>query len=168
MNKRLKFVICNFEEIIAAVFIFFMTILVIINVFLRYVVNTGLYWSEEVVTGCFVWAVFLGASACYRRKAHVGVDILVNMLPENLKKIVNILVDIILILINGYITYLTILYLETSYTKTTPVLGISSVYISSSILVAFSLMTVYSVMFFYQDITNKNLPDNGIAKEETL
>lgn len=41
----------------------------------------------------------------------------------------------------------------------TPVLGISSVYISSSVLIAFVLMTLYSIKFVWQDVT-------GSGKEE--
>ncbi len=37
----------------------------------------------------------------------------------------------------------------------TPVLGVSSAYISSSVLIAFIMMTVYSIKFVYEDITGK-------------
>ncbi len=151
MGKALKFFVSNLEEIVAAGFLIVTTALVIMNVFLRYVMNTGIVWSEEVATGCFVWTVFIGAAACYKRKGHVGVDILVNMMPVMAQKIIAVLVDIILLVLNGYISYLTVLYIQTSYTKTTPVVQVSSAYISSSILVGFVIMTIYSVVFLYQD-----------------
>lgn len=66
-----KKIISNLEEIIASGFIIVTTVLVIINVFLRYFMDTGLYWSEEVATGCFVWAVFIGAVAGYKRGKHM-------------------------------------------------------------------------------------------------
>lgn len=156
MNKNLHKIIANFEEIIAAIFIIITTILVIMNIIMRYILNTGIIWSEEVATGCFVWAVFIGAVACFKRKAHVGVDIVANLLPGLAKTIVNLLVDIALLVINGYMSYLSVLYLSTSYTKPTPVLGISSAYISSSILVAFVLMTLYSLNFLYLDLRGKS------------
>lgn len=150
--KVLKFLICNIEELVTAAFLIVMTVLVSINVFLRYVMNTGIVWSEEFATACFVWAVFIGAAACYKKKAHVGVDMLVNQLPIIGQKIVGILVDIVLLVFNGYMTYLTWLYLLTSYTKTTPVMQVSSAYISSSIFVSFALMTMYTVIFLIQDV----------------
>ncbi|NBK22756.1 MAG: TRAP transporter small permease subunit, partial [Spirochaetia bacterium] len=72
--------------------------------------------------------------------------------PPTLKKIIIIVVDLILLLINGYITYIAVIYLSLSYKKPTPVLGISTAYISSSILVSFALMTIYAVYFLIQDI----------------
>ncbi|MDD3057191.1 MAG: TRAP transporter small permease [Sphaerochaeta sp.] len=152
MPQALKKVLSNFELILASTCIIVTTSLVMLNVILRYFFRTGLYWSEEVATACFVWSVFIGAAAGYKHKAHVGVDMLVNLCPPTLKKIVTIVVDLILLLINGYITYIAVIYLSLSYKKPTPVLGISTAYISSSILVSFALMTIYAVYFLIQDI----------------
>ena len=152
MGRTLKKFMINFEEIFASLFIVTTTTLVMLNVVLRYFFKTGIYWSEEVATGCFVWSVFLGAAAGYKRKAHVGVDMLVSLANDKVKELVTIIVDIILLIINGYITYIAVIYLRLSYTKPTPVLGISSATISSSILVSFALMSVYSILFLVRDI----------------
>jgi TRAP-type C4-dicarboxylate transport system permease small subunit len=132
-------------------FLIVTTTLVMVNVIFRYFLNLGITWSEEVATGCFVWSVFLGAAAGYKLQIHVGVDMLVNMCPPTMKKIITIVVDSILLLINGYITYIAVIYLSLSYKKPTPVLNISTAYISSSILVGFALMTLYSIVFLIRD-----------------
>jgi TRAP-type C4-dicarboxylate transport system permease small subunit len=152
MPHALKKFLSNYELILASTCIIITTSLVMLNVIMRYFFKTGIYWSEEVATACFVWSVFIGAAAGYKHKAHVGVDMLVNLCPPTLKKIIIIVVDLILLLINGYITYIAVIYLSLSYKKPTPVLGISTAYISSSILVSFALMTIYAVYFLIQDI----------------
>lgn len=152
---NMKFILHNFEDIIAAIFISITTILVVINIIMRYILNSGLVWSEEVATGCFVWSVFIGAVAVFKRRGHVGVDLIVKRLPSALRKSVMTLMDIILVVLNGYMAYLAVLYIKTSYTKMTPVLGVSSAYISSSVLIAFVLMTVYSVKFVYDDFCGR-------------
>lgn len=151
-NQRASIFFQYFEEIVAAS-LFCVTLLsVCINVFARYVLKTGIPWSEEVATGCFVWTSFIGAAACYKRHAHVGVDILVNRLPSTLRNIVKICTDIILIILNSYLFYLSVIYVMNSYTKPTPLLGISSAYISISLVFAFFDMAVWSFIFIYQDI----------------
>lgn len=152
MNKKLKYVLCNPEQILACIFIIITTILVLMNVFLRYFMNTGLYWSEEVATSCFVWSVFLGAASGYRHGMHIGVDMLVNKLPRILRNIVKILVDLILTSVNGYIFYLSIIFISMSYQKPTAVLGVSSAYVSSALLVGFGLITIYSIGYLYKDV----------------
>ena len=151
MKQNVKKFFQNFEIIFSSAFLIVTTVLVMLNVILRYFFNMGINWSEEVATGCFVWCVFLGAAAGYKLQIHVGVDMLVNMSPPTAKKIITIIVDGILLLINGYITYIAVIYVTLSYKKPTPVLNISTAYISSSILVSFALMTVYSVVFLIRD-----------------
>lgn len=58
---------------------------------MRYFLKRPLYWSEEVATGLFVWTVFIGSAYAYRKHAHLGVDILINILPEKIRKVVKLL-----------------------------------------------------------------------------
>ena len=150
MGKNLSFVLNNLEDLVAAFFISITTILVVINIVLRYVFNSGLVWSEEVATGCFVWSVFIGAVAVFKHRGHVGVDIIVKRMPQGMQKAIGLITDVILVALNGYMSYLSVIYISKSYTKMTPVLGISSVYISSSVLIAFVLMTLYSIPSVWQ------------------
>lgn len=158
-NITVKSIFCNLLEIFSGAFIVICTILVLINVFLRYFLNRGLYWSEEMCTGCFVWAVYLGAAACYKRKMHMGVDVIVNKLPNAAKKLVAIIMDALLIVLNAYITYQSGVYISLSYTKPTPVLNISTAFISSSIFISFACMTVFSVKFLLDDARKKTGED---------
>ena len=155
----MNFVLKNAEELIAAGFLIITTALVVLNIICRYFFNMGMVWSEEVATGCFVWSVFIGAVAVFKHRGHVGVDIIVKRMPQGMQKAIGLITDVILVALNGYMSYLSIIYISKSYTKMTPVLGISSVYISSSVLIAFVLMTMYSIKFVWQDVT-------GSGKEE--
>lgn len=160
-ESNLKKILNNIEEIIASGFIIVTTVLVVINVFMRYFLKTGLYWSEEVATASFVWAVFIGAVAGYKKGKHIGVDILVNLLPSSIQKVVVIVVDLVLILLNGYMTYLAVVFISLSYIKPTAVLGISSAYISSALLVSFTWVTIYSVIFLVRDIRRTDYSKGG-------
>ena len=145
MNKNIKLVLDNFEEILASIFIVITTALVLMNVFLRYFMRTGIYWSEEVATSCFVWSVFLGSAAAYKRGTHLGVDLLVNKLPVVARNIVKVITNVILLIINAYILYLSVVFIRWSYIKPTAVLGVSSAWVSSALVVCFGLCTIYSV-----------------------
>lgn len=155
-NITIKTILSNILEILAGGFILICTGLVLVNVFLRYFMHTGLYWSEEVCTSCFVWAVYIGAAACYKRGMHLGVDVLVNKLPGGAKKVVKLIVDALLVVLNAYITYVAYIYVSLSYKKPTAVLNVSTAYISSSLVISFACMTIFSVMFLIRDLTGKN------------
>ncbi len=152
MKRYAKLFLDNFELIFASICVSVTTILVLVNVFLRYFMNTGIYWSEEVATMCFVWCIFVGSAAAYKNGAHLGVDLVIKKLPKGPRAIVKILVDILLILINGYILYLSVKFVSTSYQKPTAVLAISSAWVSSSLIVGFGLTTVYAIRDLIKDI----------------
>ena len=152
MKKYVKLFLNNFELIFASLCVTTTTLLVLMNVFLRYFMNTGIYWSEEVATMCFVWCIFVGSASAYKNGAHLGVDLLVRKLPKVPRAIVKILVDILLILINGYILYLSVKFVSTSYQKPTAVLAISSAWVSSSLIVGFGLTTIYAIRDLVVDI----------------
>ena len=101
---------------------------------------------------CFVWCIFVGSASAYKNGAHLGVDLLVKKLPKVPRAIVKIIVDILLILINGYILYLSIKFVSTSYQKPTAVLAISSAWVSSSLIVGFGLTTIYAIRDLIKDI----------------
>jgi TRAP-type transport system small permease protein len=64
------------------------------QVFFRYVLNHSLFWSEEVGRICLVWLSFLGATAAYRRGAHIGIGFFVEKLPQRLRFGLRILVQL--------------------------------------------------------------------------
>jgi TRAP-type C4-dicarboxylate transport system permease small subunit len=143
----------NFEEILSAVFLCFMIGLVIVNVFLRYLFNYSIFWAEEVSTICFVWAVFLGASAVYKHRMDVGIDVLVTKMPPVVQRFIRAAVDLILLLINGYIFYMSIIFTRIAFGKPTAVLGISSAIYNSALIVGFGLITFHTLRFMIRDLT---------------
>lgn len=151
-----KFILKNPEEAVAALLIVITTLLVLTNVFFRYFLNKGIYWSEEVATNCFVWAIFIGSAGAYRNGTQLGIDMLVNMLPEILQKIVKILVQLVLFGVNAYILYLACIYVDKTHKIATSVLGVSSAWVSSSLIVGFGLTTLYTVMHLVKMLRDFN------------
>ena len=138
----MKKILINLEEIIAGIFLLITVFSVIINVFFRSIGLGTISTSEEIATLSFVWSVYLGAVACYKRKMHIGVDMLVQMLPEKQQYFFSLLIDIFLIIINGVILYLSYIFITNSYDKPTPVLGISSNWINVALLISFFLIEI--------------------------
>ncbi len=163
MKKPLgKIIFDNFEEIVASVLFVVTLSLVIVNVIMRYVFRTGIPWAEEAATSCFVWTAFIGSAACYKQRAHVGVDILVNKTPQAVQNAIRVLTDAFLAFLNGYMFYLSIIYVNRSYRKPTPILGVSSAWISVSLSIALLDMAIWSVIFVIKDI--KNIREKGTVQ----
>jgi TRAP-type C4-dicarboxylate transport system permease small subunit len=65
-----------------------MTVIIILQVFLRYLFLFSLSWSEEVARYLMIWASFLGASLAVKYGFHIGVEFVVNQIPEKRRKII--------------------------------------------------------------------------------
>jgi TRAP-type C4-dicarboxylate transport system permease small subunit len=154
MTSSVKYFFKNFEEILCSVFLVTMIVLVIANVFLRYLFNYSIFWAEEVATICFVWCVFVGASATYKHKMDMGIDVLITKTPPKVEKAIRFAVDLILLAINGYIFYMAIVFTNIAWVKPTAVLGISSAAVNSALIVGFGLITFHTIRFLYRDIVN--------------
>jgi C4-dicarboxylate transporter DctQ subunit len=81
----------HLEENLMAFFLAVMTLLTALQVLLRYAFNTGLIWSLEATTYCFAWLVLVGMSYGVRTRSHIAVDLLVNRLGSDKRRIVGLL-----------------------------------------------------------------------------
>lgn len=129
-----------------------MTLIVAANALSRYLLNNPLTQVEEIATTMFVWLIFIGASVCYKEKMHIGIDCFVGMLPLFLQRVVQILVDLLLIVVNAFMTYLSWLLTISAVSKLTPILRMPYSYIDIAAVIGFGLMTIYSIQFFIEDI----------------
>lgn len=83
-------------EIIIYVLFLSMTLLVILDVFCRFILNSPLTWGEELARYLLIWVSCLGAGIIFGE--HIRVEFLLNILPYSTKKILIIIGDILAIL----------------------------------------------------------------------
>jgi C4-dicarboxylate transporter, DctQ subunit len=105
----------HFEEGFLSILLVFMTLLVFMEVVLRFAFNTGINWAQEVTLHTSAWFVLFGISYGVKVGAHIGVDAVVRLLSPELKRICSIiavalcLVYCVLILMGGWV-YLVKIY----------------------------------------------------------
>lgn len=83
-----------FEEYFCMAMLAFMTVLIFVQVIMRYVFSNSLSWSEEVARFCFIWLSWIGASYCVKIDAHLRVTALLSVLPKKLLPYINLLMYI--------------------------------------------------------------------------
>ena len=75
------------EETLIAIFLGLMTLITFSNVIARYVFNENLLWALEVTLFLFAWLVLLGASYCVKKDLHLGIDLVINVLPRHWRRL---------------------------------------------------------------------------------
>jgi len=58
------------------------TLIIFVNVFMRYFMNQSITWAEEIVKYLMIWIAFIGGSTCFRKGVHVSIDILLDIVPK--------------------------------------------------------------------------------------
>jgi len=83
---------------LAIAFLIMMTGLIIVSVFMRYVLNTGLRWGEEVSKLFMVWFTFIGMAVGIRHRLHISINIISGNLHPSLERGLLLIKDIITLL----------------------------------------------------------------------
>jgi TRAP-type C4-dicarboxylate transport system permease small subunit len=78
----LKKVFDHLVEGVCAILIVALAVVVFIQVFNRFILQTPLAWSEDLAMLLYQWVVFVGASLGVKRMRHFGIELVVRQFPE--------------------------------------------------------------------------------------
>src|SRR5258706_10329349 len=116
-------------EIVMVICMVVMLVMVFGNVVLRLFFNTGIDLSEEMPRFAFVWMTFLGAVVGMRRRAHLGVDMLVQALPVMGRRVCWGICQAVMLVCCLYIVYGTWLQHDIIKGNASPVAQISMLWV---------------------------------------
>jgi C4-dicarboxylate transporter DctQ subunit len=104
--KKIDSGIRKVEGAVVAFSIITITVIIFLNVMLRYVFNSSWTWAEELTRYIMIWMTFIGASLCVRYNVHVTMDLALNSIPKRLKKPLLYIIYSGSALISLYLAYL--------------------------------------------------------------
>lgn len=70
-----------------------LTLLVTVQVVARYVLQTGLFWADELTGVVMLWAAMLGAAGCIWTDSHIRLTMVVERLPPSVRTWILTLMD---------------------------------------------------------------------------
>ncbi|MBM3375845.1 MAG: TRAP transporter small permease [Betaproteobacteria bacterium] len=141
-----------------------MVIMVFGNVMLRFTMNTGILISEEMSRYCFIWLIFIGAMAAMREKTHVGVDILIRILPHVGKKACLLLSESLMLMINCLFFIGTWKMHELQVTNVSVVVGLSMIWVYGIGYVVSVVMALMNLKALF-DLLAGRLPEDDLNQE---
>ena len=107
--KVLKWLDDHFEEAILVALLVLISCIELIQVIFRNLSFVdALTWPEEFCRFAWIWSVFLSLPYTIRKGSMLRVSVLVDMLPQALRKVVNILIDAINAVVMAVLFYYSI------------------------------------------------------------
>ncbi|MCP4116220.1 MAG: TRAP transporter small permease [Desulfobacteraceae bacterium] len=133
-----------------------MAIIVVLQVFARYVLNHSLFWSEELARYCLVWISFLGASVAYHDRAHPGVNLLFSRLTPAMERRLAVTVHLISL---GLFSTMVIHGFKFAYfvrLQITPALAMPKWIVMGILPVSGAVFMVHGACFLINEIRGKD------------
>jgi len=90
---------------VAGIAITVMTLIIPWGIFTRYVLGTGSQWPEPVAILLMVVFTFLGAAVSYRAGAHIAVALVIERVPQALKRPLAGLVHLLMLAVALFMLY---------------------------------------------------------------
>ena len=143
-----------------------MTLVIIVQVFFRYVLNNALPWSEEVARYMMIWMVFLVAPIAYRRGLNVAIEIFPGLFSPRWRAALMVVINVLVIaaLVRLLMESPGVLDRATRITAQTIPIEMVYIYVSMPIgLAAMVLAGVEIILRSVRDIVEPPVEDSQTA-----
>lgn len=145
------------EEAIICILLVLTTLLVFVDVVMRFGFNTGFMWSQELTLHMSAWFVLFGASYGLKVGSHIGMDAFVKLFPRNGRRFLTGIGAILALIYCGLILYGSWIYL-----KKMKMIGIDLEDMAipawlahGLLLVGFTFLTIRLLIILWSVLTNK-------------
>lgn len=147
-------------HVIAALAIFVMLSLVVIQVVFRYVFNTPIGWTQELSVFSLMLAVMAGAAVAFWRGEHFKVSVIVDSLPPVLGKLIILTTRLITVTFLCVVVWFSYALAMRAMMQVSPTTGIPIGYIqlfltSGSCIAAFLL--IVKTLLGHEAISDDNI-----------
>lgn len=127
-------------------------LVVFVNVAMRYILNTGLTWSEEIAVNLFVWVIFLGAILAGLEGLHIKVDLLTSKLPKKMQKVFLVISSLCVVFAMGVLIVGGIDVVKVTDKNVSAATGIPFSYISVSLVVCAVCLVFITLYNTYKEL----------------
>ena len=99
-------------------------VLVLLQVFFRYVLNESLFWAEEVVRGALLWGIMLGSALVAASRGHIRIELLEAVLPPGGRRIVDWVANALTLAFTLTLVWAGIQLIDRTWMQQSPVLDV--------------------------------------------
>ncbi len=150
---------CRYTTVLLVALI---TVVVVAQVFWRYVLNDALAWSEETAKFLMVWMVFAGAPIALSAGGLASVDALPNALPRRAQQalygviFLSVLSFLLVLIWQGY------WFARNAEVQVTPTTGVSMMYVFMAMPAGGVMMAMIALELFLKAVLGIFRPERGL------
>jgi TRAP-type C4-dicarboxylate transport system permease small subunit len=125
----------------------------LMQIFIRFVLQGSLAWSMEVLKICFMWSIFMGIAISLKENNHIVFSFVTDRLPETIRQYAAFVCQVLAL---GFFTYIALMSF-TEYLQSTAmfmILEIPERWAHLPLPISAAMMTVYTL----DDIVKRMVP----------
>ncbi|MFC7320038.1 TRAP transporter small permease [Halobacillus campisalis] len=131
-----------------------LVIIVLIQIIARYT-PISIVWTEELSRFLFVYSIAFGAPVAMERREYVRVDLLLDLVPNKIRKYVDSLIYLVIGLFSGFLIYYSYEFALLGANQSSATMQVEMYYVNLSMVLTFSLLTLYSFVNIYELLKGK-------------
>lgn len=155
------------EVFLAAAILSALILCTFAGVIARYCLSAPFTWEEEFQLACMVWITFLAAPFAFHTKSHVAIEILVDLFPKKLQRVVEIFIFIVVYAVLIYFFFRSIDFITVIHStgRKTPILKIPYSFIYGVAPVSVVLMLISYTYMAVMGVLEGRRAQNGEGVE---
>ena len=87
-----------------------MIFIAVLQIFLRNLFDSGILWGDPLVRILVLWIGLIGAMVASRDNHHISIDVISRYLPEQIKKLSNLIISIFTSLVCAVMAYYSLIF----------------------------------------------------------
>jgi C4-dicarboxylate transporter DctQ subunit len=134
------------------------TLIIFVNVIMRYFLGHSITWAEESVRYLMIWIAFIGGSICFRKGVHVSIDFFLEIAPRKFQVYIVATVTVISMVFTGIMSYYgvkLVMFIMKSG-QVTPALSLPMWIPYLAIPIGFVLMSMRNLIIFISILQGKH------------
>lgn len=145
MKANLGKLLRNIDSVLSGMALVVVILSVSFGVFMRYVFDNPPVWTNELAAIAFTWLVFLGTSIAFKKKMHIGIDLLVTHLSNRVQWVVGLTAHFVLLVFFGYMVIYGTVFSVESLAQPTSIMRLPNTCFYSAVPVSFALMLLHQI-----------------------
>ena len=113
--KRAQLFLYRIEDGVLVSLLLMMIVMAVAQIFLRNVCESGIFWGDTLVRILVLWIGLIGAMVASRHNNHISIDVISRFLPERVKSVANIVIQLFTSLICGVVGYYSLNFVKMEF-----------------------------------------------------
>ena len=154
----IKFWMDKILSIACAVLLTFMTVLVLIQVFSRYILNSPVAFTEELVRYSLIWTGFIGAAYAFSTREHMSLTLIRDKFTGKAHTALLVVIDGLILLMAIFVFTIGGFKLAVSASREfSALLGIPRSLVYSIAQISCVFIVVAQIINIYEDVTGEKV-----------